>query len=115
MEGRGVSRSRTEEDKVPSLPDLGIGGAMRFYDAMGEIEPQQTWLARKCDAQKTQIRLLLAVVAASKQGDLATRYVRDKAYLARMQSMWAKRESAYVKGYEKGYMDAMKRHGIDQP
>jgi hypothetical protein len=76
----------------------------------------QSWLASKVRRQRTQIKRLEALVAASKDKDLAQRCVSaEGAIMYFREKLFSGRETIYVKGYRTGYMEALKRHGIDAP
>ncbi len=73
------------------------------------------YYASRCARQADALRGLEARLAASAQPDLAERCLRAEAHAARLLDITQRRESAYVKGYQAGYMAALSRHGLDRP
>lgn len=73
------------------------------------------YYAHKCARQAIALRNLEKRLAASKQPNLAERCLTAEAGVALLRSTIAYRESAYVKGYQAGYMAALARHELDRP
>lgn len=105
-----MTEPKWEDDRVTALPGLNARGVRRVQG-----EGHESWLSRKCRAQAGQITALLSALAACKDRDLAERCLRAEAVARWHEQRAQSRESAYVKGYHQGYMDALARHEIDRP
>lgn len=72
-------------------------------------------LQMKCDRQTKRLARLEEIQRRSKQADLARRNLDLEAQLSYYQSWSVRRESAYMKGYKEGYMQAVLRQEQGQP
>lgn len=69
----------------------------------------QSVLAMKIDRQRRRLDHLEKIQALNKRRDLIERLLNAESRVSWLSSQAANRESAYMKGYRQGYMDAVLR------